>query len=173
MVDKQKKLYLRYFLGAVMFCFCLYQVLNIYVFSNSVFDISQNERQITNWEYLEEREKRNAEKMKMSYQELMAIGDIFVGQGNWDGAIENYYWAKTLFPDNINPRKNLCYSYFMKCQDDKHFCSLGKKELYYAMQYVDPLKDHLTYQYLNSLVDLVDFEDIIDKPEAEALAYIY
>lgn len=173
MIDEQKKLYLRYIIGSVIFCVCLYQVLNIYVFSNAVFDISYNEKQEINWEYLEEREKRNVEKMKKSYRELMAIGDIFVAQGNWDSAIENFYWAKTLFPENISPRKNLCYSYFMKCQEDTRYCSMGKKELYYAMQYVDPLEDNLTYQYLNNLVDLVDFKEVIDKPEDEALAYIY
>ena len=166
------KLFLRYSTIFVFFACGLFILLDSFVFDNPVFDVNSDEKQSVNWDYLSDREKRNKVKMKESYKDLMAIGSIYLKYTNWELAIENFYWAKTLFPDRIQPRKNLCYSYFMMCQEDSRYCNKGKRELYYAMKYVDPT-DLTTYSYLNNLVDLVGLEEVVELDEGEALALLY
>jgi len=150
-----------------------FQLLNKYVFNNPVFSFSPSESQTTNWiQKLTPREKRNIKAMNKSYDLLMNLGSYALASEDWNDASRHYFYAKTLFPDRIESRKQLCYSYFMLCQEDWRACEMGKKELYYAMKYVDP-NDQITYNYLQHLVDLADLNDIVDLDEGEALSAIY
>lgn len=172
MEDIDLRLFLR---NTGIFIICsvfLFLLLDSLVFDNPVFSVTPNEKESISWDYLSEREKRNKAKMKASYQDLMVIGNIYVKERNWELAIENYYWAKTLFPDRIEPRKNLCYAYFMLCQEDYRYCKKGKRELYYAMQYADP-SDEATFNYLSRLVDIAGLEQVVELEEGEALAVLY
>lgn len=150
-----------------------YSLLNKYVFSSPVFNLAPNEKQTTNWEqYLSLREKRNIVAMNKSYDVLMNMGSYATSSEDWYDAVNHYFKAKTIFPDRIEARKNLCYSYFMLCRKDWRFCSQTKKELYFAMKHVKP-SDIRSRNYLSHLVDLADIKDIVALEEGEALSAIY
>ncbi len=143
------------------------------VVNNPVFNLVSNEKQVSSWEqYLSNKEKMNLKKMKQSYAELMNMGKSYADDNQWILAREHFFLAKTLFPDRIGPRKHLCYSYLMLCQEDWRYCDRGRKELYYAMKYVQPT-DKISYEYLYHLVELVEMEEIVEMEEGDALAAIF
>jgi len=146
--------------------------MNKYVFDSDVFTFAPSERQTVDWEIKSDREKRNAESMKKSYGELMSMGRFYVDEQNWTLAVEQFYYAKTLFPDRIAPRKYLCYGYLVLCQDDWRYCNRGKRELYYAMKYVSPT-DQNNYNYLSEMVSIAGLDNVVKLEEGEALAAIY
>ena len=132
-----------------------------------------NEKQETVWEqYLSAREKKNIVAMNKSYDLLMNMGAHALSSEDWYDAVNHYYKAKTIFPERIEPRNNLCYSYFMLCRKDWRFCSQTKKELYFAMKYVSP-SDLRSQNYLLHLVDQADMKDLVALEEGEALSAIY
>ncbi len=150
-----------------------YTLLNKYVFNSPVFSLAPNEKQATNWEQIMTiREKRNLVAMNKSYDLLMNMGSFATSSEDWYDAVNNYTKAKTIFPDRIEARKNLCYSYFMLCRRDWRFCSQTKKELYFAMKYVKP-SDSRSQNYLLHLVDLAGMSDLVALEESEALSAIY
>ena len=139
----------------------------------SVFNISPKSKEEFSWDaYVKDREKRNAIKMQKSYEELMLLGHIHSESSEWDKATENFFYAKSLFPDRIEPRKQLCYAFLMNCQADIRYCTQAKRELYFAMKYVDPA-DRRNMTYLSDLVALVQMEEIVDLSEEKAMAQIY
>ncbi len=150
-----------------------YYLLDRYVFNNPVFSLVANEKQSTEWEqYLSLREKKNIVAMNKSYELLMNMGSFATSSEDWVDAANHYFKAKTIFPDRIEARKNLCYSYFMLCREDWRYCSQTKKELYFAMKYVKP-SDQRSQNYLSHLVDLADINDLVALDEGEALSAIY
>lgn len=156
-------------IGFVVFIVIFQQV----VVDNPVFNTAASEQQTVSWEeYLSNRERMNEAKMKLSYQELMSLGRTFTSEKAYAEALHHFYLAKTIYPDKIAPRKNLCYSYLMLCQEDWRYCDKGKKELYYAMKYVQP-EDKISYEYLYHLVELVQMEEIVEMDEGAALAAIF
>ena len=160
-----------------LFILCGFVTLTIFfkslVHDNPVFSFSASEKSAVSWEeYLSDREKRNEKAMKRSYAELMKEGNDLMKKNKWNLARQRFYFAKTIFPDKIAPRKNLCYSYFMMCQEDWRACDMGKRELYYAMKYVQPT-DKISYEYLYHLVELVQMEEIVEMDEGAALAAIF
>ena len=148
-------------------------VSNQVITSNSVFSLTASEHSKTNWQQVEDvHTKKNLAAMKLSYNELISFGSHMLNLEDYDSAIIHFSYAKTLFPDRSLPRKNLCYSYLMKCQEDWRYCDKARKEIYYAMQTVSP-SDTKTYEYIKSLVALTEMTDIVKMEENEALAAIY
>ena len=154
-------------------CILLLGLFQHMVAVNPVFDLVASEKKSASWErFLVDRQRRNERKMKMSYRELMESGRELAAAENYEEAIHRFYQAKTIFPDKIAPRKNLCYGYLMLCQVDWRYCDMGRRELYYAMKYVRP-EDKISYEYLSALVDLVDMQQIIEMDEGAALTAIF
>lgn len=168
--------YKRYIIYACLFLVasCIsYSLLNTYVFNNPVFSLVANEKKSSEWEqYLTLREKKNVVAMNKSYDLLMNMGSYATSSQDWVDAANHYFRAKTIFPDRIEARKNLCYSYFMLCREDWRYCSQTKKELYFAMKYVKP-SDQRSQNYLSHLVDLADINDLVDLDESDAMSAIY
>lgn len=147
--------------------------MGVFDINSAVFSIIPTEKEEFSWdEYVTQRERRNAISMRLSYEELMESGLTHTDEGRWSQASENFYYAKTIYPDRIEPRRQLCYTYLMRCQDDARYCDKAKKELYFAMKYVHE-NDYTNKNYLLSLVDLVDIHHILKMDESEALSIIY
>lgn len=122
--------------------------------------------------YLKNREKRNIKAMNLSYGEHVELGNFYVELGEKDLAIEHYYEAKTIFPERIEPRIQMCYLYLMQCQENRHYCRPAKRELYYAQKYVKNA-DKEIQEYLSNLVNIMDMNDVVLMDEREALNAIY
>ena len=157
--------------GIILGLFIL--VVQLTSLNDSVFSIVPKEKKLYSLdEYVKIRDQRNKVKMKLSYDDLMINGDEDTKEENWASAIGNYYYAKSIYPDRIEPRRQLCYVLLMECQEDYRACDKAKKELYYAMKYVHP-NDRTNLSYLEELVQLMDLESVIELDEQEALAQIY
>ncbi len=164
----------RYLILLVAAFIVLFYIAKSFVNNHPAFDFSTKEGQSYTWEeYLRDREVRNIKKMNRSYSELMSLARVYLREERYKEAASTFFEAKTLFPDRLDPRKNLCYTYIMQCRDRGGLsCQLAKREIYYAMKYV-PDTDELNLKYLSGLAALVDIEDLIDKPEKEALKVIF
>lgn len=148
-------------------------VLAQFVMTSPIFKIKAKEGQSYNWDgYEKDRDFRNILKMKRSYGDLMIMAENEMKKNNLNRAMSYYFDAKTIFPNEIAPRKNLCYAYLLRCQYDPEFCKRAKMEIYYALKYVGE-NDSLNRDYLEQLAVLVDMEAWLDLPEQELLAQIY
>lgn len=145
-----------------------------FVNNHPAFDFSPREGVEYSWEsYLKDRDRRNIKKMNRSYAELMSLARAYLRDEDYQKAANTFFEAKTLFPERIDPRKNLCYTYIMQCRNKRGLpCQLAKKEIYYALKHVDHT-DVQNKTYLSELASLVNIEDIIDKSEEEALSEIF
>lgn len=131
------------------------------------------EDDIMSWEeYLIDREKRNIAKMNRSYAEMIALGQAHLAVDNYTDAMYSFFDAKTIFPDRIQPRKNLCYIYLMQCRENDRYCSLAKREIYYAMKYVGDA-DVRSKEYIETLADLLEMEPLLGMSEGEAMSAIF
>lgn len=165
--------YLKFGLTAIIGIFLMAVFIHTCVSYNPSEDDVHKEGQTMSWEeYIKDREERNLAKMNRTYMEMMSLGRVLVSEGRYGEAIERFYTAKTLFPYRIEPRKNLCYSFLMRCPDNGRFCRLAKREIYYALQHVKE-DDIQSIQYLEQLVELVQMDDILSLPEGEAMAAIF
>ena len=143
------------------------------IMKSPVFDMTAREDQETFWEqYESDFKRRNLKKMNMSYTELMTLAEISMNEGDFQQAIQYLFDAKCLFPDRILPRKNLCYSYLMRCQDDLRYCRLAKREIYFAHKYV-PDSDQRSRQYIDELAILTRVDTLLELTESEALTAIF
>ncbi len=122
--------------------------------------------------YLKNREIRNIKSMNMSYDQLMQIGQSYQDIDEWILAIEYFKQAKSLFPTRIEPRVKISYLYLIACQEDWRYCRWAKREVYYAMKYIDNTNQE-TSQYLKKLVNLLDINALIAMEENEALTLIF
>ena len=123
-----------------------------------------------NW--IEERQERNLASMNLHYSQFMSLGQANLDQEYVEVALNHFFNAKSLFPERLEPRKNLCYSYMIKCQADYRWCKQAKREIYYALKYVNDA-DPLNKEYIETLADLVQLDTIARMDEADALAAIY
>lgn len=146
-----------------------------FVSHNPVFGPSQrvNEDIASSWElYLKDRAKRNLRAMNMSYDELVAIAQSYEDIGERDIAVAHYYKAKTIFPERIEPRVQLCYLYLKQCQVDWRYCRSAKRELYYAEKYLDSADPDIQ-AYLSQLIDIMDMKDVVQMDEGAAMKLIF
>ena len=143
------------------------------VIGNPAFDLTQKEiilESPNNW--LEERQERNLASMNKHYTQFMSLGRANLDQQYVEVALDHFFNAKLLFPERIEPRKNLCYSYMVKCQNDSRWCRQAKREIYYALKYVNDA-DPLNKQYIEQLADLVKLDTVARMEESDALSAIY
>ncbi len=167
------KLYAKHFAVLLTVFVMGYILIDKIVSESEVFNFSPNEKQKTEWVQKEDRRAvRNIAKMNQNYDLFMDLGSYVSSTKNWEEAAEYYYEAKVLFPERIEPRKNLCYSYFMMCREDSRLCNRAKRELYYALQYVDETDD-LSANYLYHLAELSELEEIVELDEGDAMAAIF
>jgi hypothetical protein len=148
-------------------------VVSSLVIGNPAFDNEQKEITLdspNNW--LEDRQERNLASMNMHYAQFMSLGQANLSQKYIDVALRHFFNAKTLFPERIEPRKNLCYSYVVKCQSDSRWCRQAKREIYYALKYVNDA-DPLNKQYIEQLADIVKLDTVATMTENDALAALY
>jgi tetratricopeptide (TPR) repeat protein len=132
-----------------------------------------NESQTISWEeYIKDRERRNILKMNRSYADLVSLGQSYLSQKNYEQALFVFFDAKTIFPDRLTPRKNLAYIYILMCQQDRRYCKMAKREIYYASIYMGE-GDLKTKEYIEELADLLDMQEILEMPEKEALSAIF
>jgi len=125
------------------------------------------------WEvYVKNRRARNARAMKVSYEELMSIGQELKSNNEWKDAIEAYTMAKSIYPTAIEPRLELCYLYLRKCEHEGGYCVKGKREIYYALQHVKQ-DDNPSREYLDTLVSHTNLSDIVILDEASAMEAIF
>ncbi len=122
--------------------------------------------------YYERRKERNIESMNQSYAESMTLGHAYLDEDYLDQAMNHFFTAKTLFPTRMGPRKNLCYSYMVLCQQDYRWCDQAQREIYYAMKYVTD-QDKETKDYILLLADLVQMDTILTMDEADAMSAIF
>ena len=143
------------------------------IIDNPVFGPATQKYAEISWDdYLKNRQRRNIKKMNLSYEDLMIAGDSLVSLKEWEQAMDFYYNAKTVFPERIGARRNMCYALLMKCQDNRSYCSYAKREIYYASQYTDD-NDPESKKYIESLVDLTGLSHIVTLDESEALSSIF
>lgn len=110
--------------------------------------------------------------MNLSYTELMAYGDAYAEQERWGAASDYYFNAKCLFPKRLSPRKNLCYTYLRLCPKNGRYCRYAKREVYYAMSYLDNGSQE-DKEYLEKLINYLKMSDIIEMDEGTAMAEIF
>ena len=140
---------------------------------DSVFTGPTQESKISEWDsYLESRRKRNAKAMKLSYEDLMVIGQELLDENNLKEVIEAYKLAKSIYPESIDPRIRLSYIYLELCQSNGNACGYGKREIYYAMRYIDGADPTIT-NYLDRLVDHTDLQEVIVMEEGAAMSRIF
>ena len=140
------------------------------VIGNPAFDTTQKEiilESPNNW--LEDRQERNLASMNRHYSQFMTLGQANLNQEYVDVALNHFNNAKYLFPERLEPRKNLCYSYTVKCQQDNRWCKRAKKEIYYALKYVNT-SDPLNKEYIESLADIVQLDTIAQMNESDAMS---
>ena len=160
-------------IGSIFIIGLVLSVFNIISLDDSVFNVVPNKEELYSLdEYVMNRDRRNRVKMKISYDDLMINGDEDTKKEDWASAIGNYYFAKSIYPDRIEPRRQLCYVLLMECQEDYRACNQAKKEIYYAMKYVHS-NDRFNKDYLDKLVQLMEMESLISMDEKEAMASIY
>ncbi len=148
-------------------------LLSQFIIGNAAFD--QKQKEITldagnSW--LEERQERNLASMNQNYSQFMTLGQSYLQEEYVDIALHHFFNAKTLFPERMGPRKNLCYSYLIKCQEDGRWCNHAKREIYYAMRYVDD-SDEATKTYIQELAQMVDMDSLLQMEEGDMLSSIY
>lgn len=152
----------------------LFALARSFVNHHPAFDFTTKEGQSYTWEeYLKDRQVRNIKKMNRSYSELMSLARTYLREERYQEAATTFFEAKTLFPERIDPRKNLCYTYIMQCRDKGGlYCKKAQREIYYAFKYVTET-DRTNLEYLTELAALVKIEDLVDKSEEEALTEIF
>ncbi len=140
---------------------------------DSVFTGPTQKPKLTEWDsYLESRRKRNAKAMKLSYEDLMMIGQELMKEKNHKEAIQAYKFAKSIYPEAIDPRVQLCYIYLQLCQTNPNACNYAKREIYYAVKHVE-VADKATKTYLDRLVDHTNLQDVIALEESAAMNSIF
>ena len=122
--------------------------------------------------WYEKRKERNLAAMNSSYAESMTLGQSYLHSDYLETAMSHFYTAKSLFPERMGPRKNLCYSYMILCQKDYRYCNMARREIYYAMQHVSD-QDPVTKNYIMQLANMVQMDSIIHMNEADAMAMIF
>ncbi len=156
----------------VVFSLLVLLISEIFV-GNPAFDKKQKDIVLNAGDsWLEERQKRNLASMNQHYYQFMSLGQSYLKEMYIDVALNHFFNAKTLFPNRIEPRKNLCYSYVIKCQEDYRWCKQAKREIYYALQYVND-HDDTNMEYIQSLAEIVQLDTIMHMDEADALSAIY
>lgn len=148
-------------------------VVSRFIIGNPALDKEQKEIVLdspNNW--LEERQERNLASMNQHYAQFMTLGQANLDQEYVEVAVNHFFNAKSLFPERIEPRKNLCYSYMIRCQNDSRYCRQAKREIYYALKYVNDA-DPLNKQYIEQLADLVKLDTIAHMNEDDALTALY
>ena len=148
-------------------------IISTIVIGNPAFDKEQKEIVLdspNNW--LEERQERNLASMNLHYSQFMSLGQANLEQEYHEVALSHFFNAKTLFPERLEPRKNLCYSYVLKCQADYRWCKQAKREIYYALKYVNEA-DPLNKEYIENLAEIVQLDTIARMDESDALSAIY
>lgn len=125
------------------------------------------------WEnYYRRRQERNLKAMNLSYDQLMKMAKEQEDLGAYGEAIDHYYTAKTIFPERMEPRVQMCYLYILGCQEDWRICRYAKREIYYALRQVNEA-DEVNSEYLNELVALLNIEDVVEMDEREAMREIF
>jgi len=151
----------------------LYMIVSSINIYDSVFTGPTQEPKMSEWEsYFESRQKRNARAMKLSYEDLMMIGHELLEEEDFKEAIEAFKLAKSIYPEAMDPRIQLCYIYLQLCQSNTNACNYGKREIYYAMQHLDGA-DHASKAYLDKLVDHTDLTELIALEEGVAMSKIF
>jgi len=151
----------------------LYVTINSIRVYDSVFSEPTHVSKLSDWEsYLIDRRKRNAKAMKLSYEDLMIIGQELRNEKRWKESVDAFSMAKSIYPSSIDPRIQLCYIYLRLCESEGSYCPYGKREIYYAMQHVKD-SDRTSQQYLNKLVDHTDLSDVIALDESAAMNLIF
>ena len=165
--------YIRYSIGAIVISLGLYLLLSNIALYKGVFSFMPSGNYDPDVIRESEWQKRNIAAMNLSYDELMMMGKDLVEEQRLEEAIEYFYYAKSLFPYRIEPRMQISYLYMSLCSEDQmSYCAYAKKELYYAMKYVDPAAVEEKV-YLQELVYVAQIEDILPLPEDQALAAIF
>ena len=155
-----------------VFLFVVGAVYLLGIKNNQVFTISNTESFYT-WEAMEEdRQKRNLEKMNYSFDRLMELGNEMYDQGNIDGAVNHFFYAKSLFPSRMAPRIKLCQSYLFMCESEDSSCSEARKEIYFASKYVEA-SDLDSRQLLDEMIEKFSMDTLLYLPEHVALSTIF
>lgn len=129
------KVILYYLIGGLFLLWMAHR----YVESQSAFDLSSNKAPIAE-ESVEERiwKARQMKKLNKSYNEMMYLGDSYKEQKDLAKAANRYFDAKTIFPERVEPRLELCRTFYQLSQRQEAFCWFAKKEIKYALKYISP-----------------------------------
>jgi len=111
-----------------------------------------------------EREKIKLAKLECWYDMKLVEAKIHADTAELIKATEDFFLAKSIFPERMEPRMNLARIYATLCYDAGFFCYEAKREISYAYNYVGK-SDHYSSSDLDILHDKikeVKFEQTVD-----------
>ncbi len=110
------------------------------------------------------REQQKLERLEFWYHEKLHQARVHADTMELIKASEDFFLAKSIFPERMEPRMNLARIYATLCYDAGFFCYEAKREISYAYNYVDD-KDYLMSSELDQLdkkIKEVQFEQTAD-----------
>jgi|GEM_PF-1459407 len=110
------------------------------------------------------REREKLERLEFWYHEKLQEAQIHADTMELIKATEDFFLAKSIFPERMEPRINLARIYATLCYDAGFFCYEAKREISYAHHYVDEsdYKMNSELYKLDEKIKDIEFEQTID-----------
>ncbi len=112
---------------------------------------AQKEKRIEIENYIEMNRIAKEKRLDESFEDVMFMGDLNLGVGTNDEAVDRYFDAKSIYPYRLEPRIALAEAYLERCKGKEYYCRYVAKELFYAQYYVT---DSTTLEQKTKLVQL-------------------
>jgi len=111
-----------------------------------------------------EREEIKLERMEYWYCRMISDGNSSLDSAYLIRATEDFFHAKTIFPDRIEPRINLVRTYATLCYELGFFCYEAEREISYAYNYInaEDLQLKTEVDKFADLISEVDYEGQIE-----------
>jgi len=107
-----------------------------------------------------ERQKIKLARLEFWYEEKLNQAKNHADTLELIKATEDYFLAKSIFPERMEPRMNLARIYATLCYDAGFFCYEAKREISYAYHYIEDNDHHLSSELdmLDTKIKEVNFE---------------
>ncbi|MEM6723631.1 MAG: hypothetical protein AAF598_06305 [Bacteroidota bacterium] len=87
--------------------------------------------------------KLEAASLERNFNRLMAEGTMALEQGDFHQAKESYFYAKSIYPYNLESRLALANTFCQACKSSDRFCGNAVKEIKFGIKHAEEQISHV------------------------------
>lgn len=137
-MTENRSVFVAIFISLFAWSIAFFSLINFWagIIANQFFQ-KEKENQVFTFDYQQLETDYKDYQLRQTQQQLISEGLESLENHDYMEGITNMYYAKTIFPYELEPRFFLMYAFMTTCEDKGRYCGNAQKEIQRAYDFIE------------------------------------